>query len=318
MIEFDDIEQIIDSYPESWEIDLKQLGCGELKCKIRSISFSSMTVIWDYESFGSISDYSVEPDHTMFAFHNKGNGHLRWCGIEFPEDCMLVNPAGPDYVIAAQQIFDCFAIILPNRVFDAGGLNSAEILNTSTISEHSLIQLGPKGEAFRLWLARIFSDTSELRMIEADPVAAQLFQETVYHGIKEIFRSHVDALKFEPIGTSRRFKQAEAARNYIHNQEFPDFKTEAVAESLGITSRALRYAFKDAYGISPYQYILIDRLAKARMMLKEGGGPEKTVTKVAAEVGIFDFSRFSRYYSRTFGELPSQTFARFRALSDKA
>jgi AraC family ethanolamine operon transcriptional activator len=73
---------------------------------------------------------------------------------------------------------------------------------------------------------------------------------------------------------------------------------------LGISDRALEYAFAHKYGISPIQYFKFMRLHGARRDIRVG---KLNVTDVAMKWGFNHLGRFSGYYKNTFGELPSHT-----------
>ena len=64
------------------------------------------------------------------------------------------------------------------------------------------------------------------------------------------------------------------------------------------------YACRDSLGMSPYQYILTQKLHAVRRQLKLF---ELSVTEACILYGFNTPSRFARQYSRLFGELPSAT-----------
>ena len=88
-----------------------------------------------------------------------------------------------------------------------------------------------------------------------------------------------------------------------------DLSAEDMAQALGVSYRVLNYAFKDALGLSPYQYLLALRLRAARRQLMGSGG---TVTDASYAHGFYTPSRFTRQYARFFGERPSETRDRAR------
>lgn len=86
--------------------------------------------------------------------------------------------------------------------------------------------------------------------------------------------------------------------------------------SLGVSERALDYAFRDVVGISPYQYLLSMRLSRARGELLS---PLCSSVKAAAlHWGFSHLSRFADHYYRLFGELPRETISRRRKTAAEA
>ncbi|MEO8853406.1 MAG: AraC family transcriptional regulator [Ginsengibacter sp.] len=62
--------------------------------------------------------------------------------------------------------------------------------------------------------------------------------------------------------------------------------------------------FKNAFGMSPYQYLINKRLERSMELLKEG---TCQVTDVAYEVGFTDIYSFSRSFKKHFKMCPSSS-----------
>ena len=62
-------------------------------------------------------------------------------------------------------------------------------------------------------------------------------------------------------------------------------------------------SFKNAFGISPHQYVLNKRLNRAVELLKEG---DYLLTDIAYEVGFTDIYSFSKSFKKRFNTCPSQ------------
>jgi len=84
-----------------------------------------------------------------------------------------------------------------------------------------------------------------------------------------------------------------------------------------VSERRLRQAFVDQYGLSPMRFFRAWALEEARRRLLNADASDATVSRIAAELGIAHFGRFSRDYRSTFGEFPSATL-RARAQSRRA
>jgi AraC family ethanolamine operon transcriptional activator len=102
-----------------------------------------------------------------------------------------------------------------------------------------------------------------------------------------------------------RFALASAALRLVEENGQARIPVRELAESLGVTRRALEYAFDSALEISPARYLLARRLDHVRRELSAPAPP--SVTAVALRHGFVHLGRFSRQYQRLFGELPSQT-----------
>ena len=65
--------------------------------------------------------------------------------------------------------------------------------------------------------------------------------------------------------------------------------------------------FRDAYGETPYSYLMTRRIERAKMLLRLG---ELSVTEVCLEVGCTSLGSFSARFTQLVGETPTQYRAR--------
>lgn len=77
-----------------------------------------------------------------------------------------------------------------------------------------------------------------------------------------------------------------------------------------LSARALQYQFARKYGCTPMRWLMMQRLAAARDQLVSPV-PGNTVTSVALSLCFSNLGMFSSRYRERFGELPSETLARY-------
>jgi transcriptional regulator GlxA family with amidase domain len=75
----------------------------------------------------------------------------------------------------------------------------------------------------------------------------------------------------------------------------------------GVSERTLRTAFREAVGVSPKQYTIVERLRAVHDALRAADPKTATVTDIAMEYGFFELGRFAGRYRDVFGESPSAT-----------
>jgi len=80
-----------------------------------------------------------------------------------------------------------------------------------------------------------------------------------------------------------------------------------LARQTGVPERTLRTAFHRSYGVSPQEYLRIQRLYEARRLLRAGCHDRTTVTQIAFGLGFWDLGRFAGAYGSLYGERPSET-----------
>lgn len=99
---------------------------------------------------------------------------------------------------------------------------------------------------------------------------------------------------------ARRIAEADLGR---------DLHISRLASEVGVSRRALEYAFHEEVGFGPAHYIQRLRLNAVRQAL---AGQEGPIGDVTARFGIWHLSRFAAQYKDLFGELPSETLRRAR------
>ena len=103
-----------------------------------------------------------------------------------------------------------------------------------------------------------------------------------------------------------RLSIARKAEAYIRRNLRKSLSIHELCHVLGTAERTLHLGFKERFGVSPKAYHQIMRLNGVRYELLSGD-PCKTVTDTAFDWGYKHLGRFSKQYSRMFGELPSET-----------
>jgi AraC-like DNA-binding protein len=82
-----------------------------------------------------------------------------------------------------------------------------------------------------------------------------------------------------------------------------------IADAAGVSTRCLESAFRRHWRTTPVTHLRNVRLDSARRMLTQPSDGT-SVTNVALAAGFSHLGRFSREYSRRFGELPSESLRR--------
>lgn len=91
------------------------------------------------------------------------------------------------------------------------------------------------------------------------------------------------------------------AREYIDDAPAAPVTLEQLAAEAGISRFQLYRAFRRQLGLSPHAYLLQQRLALARRLLRSGQPP----AQVALAAGFFDQSHLNRWFGRAFGITPA-------------
>ena len=91
-------------------------------------------------------------------------------------------------------------------------------------------------------------------------------------------------------------------RDRIDREYAKPLDVEALARGVHMSAGHLSRQFRDAYGESPYSYLMTRRIERAMALLRRG---DLTVTEVCFEVGCSSLGTFSTRFSELVGVPPS-------------
>lgn len=135
-------------------------------------------------------------------------------------------------------------------------------------------------------------------------------------GLDDIIVPLADALAAVDPSAARRRPQRldrpalERARGHLDHHLETAVASEVLERLTGLDRFTLARQFRAAFGTSPYNYLVMRRLGRARRLLTLGTG----VAEVAAACGFADQSHLTRQFHRAYGVTPG----RWRALQNRA
>jgi len=244
------------------------------------------------ENLEAPTDWAFEEDHHVIVVHL--GGRLARMECEF-----AVGPSGP---------------VLPSR---------GDVWMIPAACRYAALAQGERAEFVELSVPTALLADAPLvaRVRHRDPflfdAAARLF-ELVREADDDLARmaSHEvgDALErhlFHRYGhrDPRPMRRALSAsdRNRlvdaIRGQLDAEHSLAAFAALVGMDERGFTGAFRDAFGVSPWQYVMRARLDEAARLLWYGAEP---VTEVALATGFASPSHFATAFARRFGVPPSR------------
>jgi len=97
-----------------------------------------------------------------------------------------------------------------------------------------------------------------------------------------------------------KYKLREAIA-YIQDHLGGEITLEAIATHLNMSQYYFCHLFKQSMGVSPYQYVLQQRINKAKQLLKQR---QLAITDVALECGFANQTHFTKYFRKLTGFTP--------------
>ncbi|MDK4717299.1 AraC family transcriptional regulator [Rhizobium sp. CNPSo 4039] len=127
-----------------------------------------------------------------------------------------------------------------------------------------------------------------------------LYRETMQLALTAQLSLVLGQGKSTPVSVDdRRLRRAAA---YIHDHLAAELSLEVLAAQAAMSRYHFLRAFKASFGLSPHQYVILQRMERAKLLLHTTRIP---VAEVAFRVGYDDISRFGRHFLRYSGCTPS-------------
>jgi len=110
-------------------------------------------------------------------------------------------------------------------------------------------------------------------------------------------------LNSKKVFNTELLSQLTKAKNIIDEDVSRKIDISELAREVALSKFYFFRCFKNAFGFSPYQYLLKKRLERSMELLTEG---DYLVTDVAYQVGFNDIYSFSKSFKKHFNACPSQ------------
>src|SRR5690606_14058168 len=102
-------------------------------------------------------------------------------------------------------------------------------------------------------------------------------------------------------GARRDRLDPELIKRFIDTNYAEPISVDVIAKTFGMTAGFLSQYFRDAFGLTPYSYLVTVRMERAKELLKEA----RHVKETALSAGYNDPNYFSRLFRKKCGHPPS-------------
>lgn len=90
--------------------------------------------------------------------------------------------------------------------------------------------------------------------------------------------------------------------HYLKENLSEEIYLEEVADKAGMSKFHFCRTFKDHVGMTPMQFLTLNRIERAKMLMRKGG---TSITTVGYKVGFNDIGEFNRQFKKVTGQTPS-------------
>ncbi|HEX2889367.1 AraC family transcriptional regulator [Vineibacter terrae] len=144
------------------------------------------------------------------------------------------------------------------------------------------------------------------------PIMASAYEQLIITGLL-LHQPNSCSAALERRAAQAPSRDVQRAVDYMQGRLGEPITLADIVAASGIPGRTLLQHFKDHRGTSPMRYLRHARLARVREALMRARDGD-SVTDIALTWGFNHLGRFSVEYRAQFGESPSQTFKRSRAM----
>lgn len=214
----------------------------------------------------------------------------RGSGDRFQQATKLaIFPAGVPHQYATQTSAEFLAFSVDAQVFSPFTDDSSTIELMPTLS--------PEPDSLVLGIALALKAELAAGCPGGSLYEASLATALAIHLLKQYSTAFFPALK--PSGLPQA--KLKLAEDYINEHLSEKIRLEAIAALLNVSQFHFCHLFKASMGISPYQYILQQRVERAKQLLKQQTVP---IVDVAFDCGFATQSQLTKYFSRFVGTTP--------------
>ncbi|HVI90792.1 MAG TPA: AraC family transcriptional regulator [Dongiaceae bacterium] len=262
---------------------------------LRTLFSNAAIAVYDYRCTAAVGERPFTEQHRSFSLSFVRCGafgyHSRGKSADLVPGAFLVGYPGDDYQCSHEHVCgdECLSFHFGPTLFESLSDKAAFWRAGRVPPVAELMVLGQLGQA-------VAEGRSDLGLDEVGMMLAARFVDLLagQQGGKQAVRARA-----KPTPLDRR-RAIEAAYWIAAHAEEPVTLETAAAQS-GLSSFHFLRVFSAVLGVTPHQYLIRSRLARAARMLVDGTKP---VTEIALDVGFEDLSNFVRSFHRAAGLSP--------------
>ena len=278
-----------------------QLGQGRRLAQIDSLDLGPLQIVRERQAT-AVQKLGVTPADVCTLSYCTPDPKFRFSELRAEaRDTVFFMPAGTEFDLYVPAGTETAYVSFSQQEFLAVA-RTLDPATWETAPRHVQSIRGARQSVFRGEVER------RLRMPDAPVVAASLRTRLLHDVLQATGGTAADA---SPVERAHAFHTCRKAKEFVEACLTNDVTPNVVelCAALGVSERALQYAFRAYVDMSPLAYLRLCRLNRVRAVLRAAEPHSTRVTDIAMRFGFLHLGRFAQEYRRLFAESPSATLA---------
>ncbi len=233
-----------------------------------------------------------------FVFPIKGKSHMNGYLLdarETPLKMALIDPEKrTDFCFKEPQ--QSYYVTIDKAAFDH---------RFKTLLKQNLSEMGRKGF---IYLKNLTAKKNLFRLLKQatkkstpSDVEDRASADVILDCLIESINTHQEEESSLPYANHMAVK----LHSYLLGKKTQALTLDEICKQNKVNRRTIQKGFKDLYGMGPLQFHRLYRLHQVRIYLRKNGSVNTSLIDIIGMYGFYHSGRFSQYYKRAFGILPS-------------
>ncbi|GAA3921012.1 helix-turn-helix domain-containing protein [Litoribacillus peritrichatus] len=289
-----------------WQQEYDQTSAGGFYGSIRELALKDLQVFKEQTSKALNQSCKVWPNSIWLGIPEFSEQESRINGLPVNENTIMSRPGNCEFELVTPENFNIFGIVVGQAQLQTMANIQCIELNWTELTDHGRFDV-PESTltSIRFVLNRLLSLSSE-------QTPERLKKDILMMALLEVLQKEVPNQSMTPSYGHRKQVVDTVKTHIAQNIEEPLTITD-LCEIANVSRRTLQYSFESIMGISPLQFLRMNRLNGVRRVLYHSS-QTLPISDIASQWGFWHLSQFSKDYKQLFGELPSETRQRSKHL----
>ncbi|MBR1177183.1 helix-turn-helix domain-containing protein [Bradyrhizobium sp. KB893862 SZCCT0404] len=291
-----------------WTLRVEQFSAGRFSGQLTVLQLDHVQIIRERVSQALTIRGMGRSGTLLFSLPIAASGDCHFNGRLLPYPCSLFRDGADLPLVMTPRYMDVAHIVMDRQWLAEhfAGIGEQRLACDIAAMQHTCVQLSAARLAV---MQQVFVDVFNA----CSRTSALDFARSRSELQSALLQLVADALVSKPAisvtGATSQKQVADRALAYTLSRRQDPPSVDDICRHIGVSRRNLQDCFRNAFGISPKQFLQVGRLNAVRRELKllAAAGQRIPIGDVAASWGFWHWSRFAGNYRELFGELPSQT-----------